>query len=410
MPRPKPFEDARCFGAGALITLVACLSTAFGVLVSPAFAQRPPADKVPALGTISGRVTCADTNSPARMATVAIELESDLEAYTQRTKDSAPIHITSVRTSLDGSFLVPKVPPGSYYIFASSPGYLSVINKVANTEEQLFHPDKKIIELYRKNVPHVSVQSNQTAQVDLLLERGSAVSGTVLFDDGSPAAGLAVKLLVKQEDKWVEFHYGFSHVFSEPRTDDRGTYRIANLPPREYLLQVDLEVGGKTYTSIAGGSTSEAEFAEDPTYSIPVYTGGLFSTRDAKPFTLGQGEERPGEDLQIPLTKLHRLTGNIVAAADGHVLNSGEVDLLTAGNSAQVAVSKLTLSNNYFNFSFVPEGDYVLRAYGEDVEYIEKGNSWRNLHPYSPSDLPIHIDGDKTGVVISLPESSTKLP
>ncbi len=317
------------------------------------------------------------------------------------------MNLTSVQTLLDGSFLVERLPPGNYFVIASAPGYLSPLDKVADTEEQLRNPDATVREKFGKAIPHVLVQGNVTSQMDVFLERGAAVSGTVRYDDGSPAAGLAVKLLVRQKEKWVPFHNGSWQDASELRTDDRGNYRIANLPAREYLLQVDLRLEGIAHTKVTRDRVFDVHYDDDPSYSIPIYTGGRFVAKDAKPFSVSLGEERTGEDLQIPLAQLHRVSGNLVAAKDEHVINSGEVELLTAGDRTHVESFSLTIRDSNFNFSFVPEGDYVLHATGEDVEWIQSGTT-RNLHGYSWADQPIHVDGDKSGVIMALPESANQ--
>jgi len=375
---------------------------------SAAAAQPGTTGKVAIYGAITGHVSCADTNAPARLAAVAVESANDLAAY-RTGKNNSTLHVTSVTTLLDGSFLIEKLPPGNYYVIASAPGYLSPLDMVADTQEQLRNPDSIEKEKYEKTIPRVSVQGNLTSQIDVLLERGAAVSGTVRYDDGSPATGLAAKLLVKQKEKWVLFHNGSWNNVSEIRTDDRGNYRIANLPAREYLLQVDLRLEGKTHSNVHPDVVFDVHYGDDPSYSIPIYTGSHFFAKDAKPFSLSQGEERTGEDLQIPLAQLHRVSGNLVAAKDGHVINSGEVELVTAADRTHVESFTLTISASTFDFSFVPEGDYVLHAMGEDVEWINSGTR-RDLHGYSPADQAIHIDGDKSGVMISLPEGAASLP
>ena len=77
-------------------------------------------------GTLTGHVYCADTNAPARMATVQLKPVKDVEA-----RSGAHPHSTSdepasgvVQTTLDGSFAIPNVVPGSYYVVVTAAGYL----------------------------------------------------------------------------------------------------------------------------------------------------------------------------------------------------------------------------------------------------------------------------------------------
>lgn len=46
--------------------------------------------------------------------------------------------------------------------------------------------------------------AGQTIREDVVLDRGASVSGTILDDDGTPASGVGIDLLVKGADgKWM---------------------------------------------------------------------------------------------------------------------------------------------------------------------------------------------------------------
>ena len=65
-----------------------------------------------------------------------------------------------------------------------------------------------------------------------------------------------------------------------------------------------------------------------------IYSGSTPRLKDAAVLALDLSEERAGEDLRIPLSKLHPITGNIVSAHDGHVINAGQVDLYHADDKS----------------------------------------------------------------------------
>lgn len=78
----------------------------------------------PGTGTVTGHVYCADTNAPARMAQVQLETVRDAEqrsAIHPQPSYNLPAG-GIVQTALDGSFVIPKVPPGSYYVVATAAG------------------------------------------------------------------------------------------------------------------------------------------------------------------------------------------------------------------------------------------------------------------------------------------------
>jgi hypothetical protein len=365
-------------------------------LAAPAAAQ---------YGTVSGHVSFSDTKAPARMATVTLELASDLEAYDAKHPAEGWIGLTSVQTSIDGSFVVNRVPPGTYYVFAAAPGYVSPLASVGASESQLRHPDKEVAEKYAKLVPQTLVQANLTSTVELRLERGAAISGRVLYGDGSPALGMVVRALVRSrdnKDKWVPFYSTFLQYQGDIRTDDRGNYRFSGLPAGEYLIEADMQMA-----VMRNESTTVANFYSGPgpdASSIAVYTGGVFFTKDAKPFSLKLGEERGGEDLDIPLSKLHTVSGVLLAARDGHVLNCCTVALARADDNAIVEQLVMKDGESAFSFTLVPEGDYILSARGQDVQYFDYGKWMQLLHAYSDAKQPLHVSGDTPDVTISMPE------
>jgi hypothetical protein len=88
-----------------------------------ALAQAPRGDQGGLTSTVSGRVYCADTNVPARMATVVLQPAEAVDAFSSGKSVSTVAE--GVQTLLDGSFFIPNVVPGTYYVIASLPGYVS---------------------------------------------------------------------------------------------------------------------------------------------------------------------------------------------------------------------------------------------------------------------------------------------
>ena len=89
---------------------------------TPVVAQQKPADEAVATTTVSGHVYCADTNAPARMASVILQPAGAIDALKPGGDNHVSSHGESVETLLDGSFTIQHVPPGTYYVIASEPG------------------------------------------------------------------------------------------------------------------------------------------------------------------------------------------------------------------------------------------------------------------------------------------------
>lgn len=160
---------------------------------------------------------------------------------------------------------------------------------------------------------------------------------------------------------------------TDTRTDDLGCYRIAGLAPRDYILQADLELQDADFGMTSGGMATTMMYR--PGVTISFFSGETARKRNAVPFKLTGGEERSGEDMTIPVSKLHNVSGELRAAPDGHLLTGGNVQLLDPEDKSVIEFMNLTRSDSRFHFAFVPEGRYILRVSGaadvtyEDVPY-----------------------------------------
>ena len=379
------------------------------LLAPAAMAQNNSAAK-PGTGTVTGHVFCVDTNAPARA--VAVQLKPVKEAKTRagahsQDNDDEPVGGV-VETALDGSFVIPNVPPGAYYVAVTAAGYLSprIHDDDDDPAPQPPAGQPPIV------IPKVDVEADQIAGVDIRIERGAAISGTVRFDDGSPATGVVVTALYKRKDKWVASSTGDYGAFAMPSslmTDDLGHYRLSGLRDREYILQatlvhVDLMPGGARGAGLSGALRN----------SLAVYSGDVMRQSDAVSFKLGPGEERTGTDIIIPLSKLHSISGVVTAASDGHPINGGHVSIEDPTDKEHVGEAEIG-SDGTFHLEGVPEGTYMLRVLGPSDKQQQKtflGDhhiavfETKTIHQYSDLEQPIKIEGDIPNLVLAVPEQT----
>jgi hypothetical protein len=374
--------------------------------------QQAPSDSG-SVSTVSGHVYYGDTNAPARMTTIMLQPADavDRERAVQGTQVAT--RAEGVQTLLDGSFLIRNVAPGDYYVLASAPGYISPLaslSRASGADRTLETEPKRRMEM---SSLRVAVRPNFSPTVNITLQRGAAVSGTVSYDDGSPASDLFVTLLVQSKGQWVSIPQSpFDTIFHSAKTDDLGSYRINGLPAGEYALEVELALRKLSYHSEGhGGGT-----ASSLSYALSIYSGGKTRSKDAVPFSLWTGEERHGEDIRIPISKLHSVQGSLEAAHDGHVLNGGNLMLLYADDKSMAGSASVTKDEDSFAFSFVPEGDYILAVnYAADNDYQEVPNpphmepptrtETHPLHTYGMAELPIHVDVDLSDVIVKVPDA-----
>lgn len=380
-------------------------------------AQQPAIRKEPT-GAVTGRVICGDTNLPARIASVTLVPVVDSTPPTPRTGNSSSSQpreaaTTIAETLLDGTFTIPDVKPGNYYVAVEKIGYLSPFAQL--TREDLNHPTQETMALMARLLTPVSVAANRTTTTEVRILKGAAISGTIRFDDGSPDAGAGVRLFHKDKSgKWAGFRIFMLGRPGNSGVDDQGHYRISGLPAGEYLVATDLQLSDivvdHLFSSSGYSSSSNSRFA------LNIYYPNSTRQRDAKPIKLDDGEEASSVDIEIPLTKLHSVTGSIVEAGTGQAVNAATVALLYPDDNSQL-VSTSVGKDDVFHLYFVPEGKYIVKVTNAREVDREEVPSPRGVFPpthivekkirdYGPAEQSIAIQTDMTGFIVAVPDKT----
>jgi len=280
----------------------------------------------------------------------------------------------------------------------------------------LSNPDPAVQKRIADAVTTVTVTADVPAHQDLRLERGAAISGHVMFDDGSPAAGWTMSVLPVQKaadgaaaapnidadiPNMSELLAKVVHV-----TDDRGAYRIAGLAAGDYVVRAVLD----TQNASAGGGLMAGGALK-----LTVMSGNVLHRQDAAVVTLTAGEERGDETLVMPLSKMHSISGLVQAKTDAHVINSGTVALVEDGGGPGAilrAQSATVQDDGTFRFDYIANGHYVLKI---KMASIEVGNGKTSslfgmdmpdsdtVRSFANAEQKVDVeDADVNGVVFSL--------
>ena len=409
--------------AAACLFFVSPSSThgqAFGVL-APGSA---PPDKSAAVGQVSGSVICGDTNQPGRFAAVQLIAEksegigkSELDVLGKRPDFAQALSVVlgtlmkgsnlSVLTGIDGTFMLNKVPPGTYYAVAQLPGYQSPLSKFSQAERM--QAGDATIKAVASIAEKVVVQANQTAHVDIRLERGGSLSGVIRYDDGSPSPGVAPTLMTLEKDgKWKDL------ATLPVTTDDRGHFRFYGLPSGKYAVRATLPTN---QPSIGLGMDSLSVHMNMGD-ALEVYSGQVMREKDLKPVEVGAGDEVDGVDVVFPISGLHSITGSVVAKADNHPIDIGWVILVDSDTKSAIRTATVDRDGT-FHLNYVPDGQYLLRVKGAaDAENAE-GNEMesdfarmmntKTAKTYGEVEQPLTLKGDALGLVLQVPEMPNKV-
>lgn len=342
-PRPRPQQPARDTSA------------------------RTPESAIPSpTGRITGRVVAGDNGRPLKRARVfvnAAELPGGRGALTD---DS-------------GAFDFTDLPAGRYTVTVSKAGFVS-----------LSYGQRRPLQA---GTPLQLADGQQLKNVDFQLPRGSVIGGRVTDEDGEPMAGVMVRAM--------RYQYAQGDRRLTPagtaQTDDRGSFRIWGLMPGDYYVNAVARValpgpggggpggrgglfggrfggpgdavaafGGANVAALLGGS------GQDQINYAPTFYPGVPSVNDAKPITLGLGQELLDVNFGMLLVPVSRLAGR-VTNPDGSPTTSGNVTLMLeglSGRGSQVGASYGSRINwdGAFSIANIPPGRYTLRARGDDTE------------------------------------------
>jgi hypothetical protein len=258
------------------------------------------------------------------------------------------------------------------------------------------------IEQWKDHLTEVTASRGRVSDISMQIERAAEISGTVTYDDASPAIGMHFQLF-RKTSKGDLTGVGLPLIDSwtlHAESDGHGRYNLTNLPAGEY--------------AVCSLMPAESEDA-----APRVCLGNTFRKRDAKSVKVEVGETATGVDIEIPLSGLHSVAGIVTAQSDGHAFARGSIRLLYADDRAPARETNIQ-EDGTFTFEYVPQDKYILQVSGAgDAQQNppatppDTSNATTNAPPevhYADKEIPLAVLEDTSSVAIALSPATPPKP
>ena len=301
---------------------------------SPGQAQRPPSSlgapdtesaqhpaseqqEVPK-ATLSGHVYARATGAPLKRARLMLR------------PAARPTDTTTATTDEQGTYEFRNVEPGSYTLQCTRNGYVRTSYGQKSPRQPsvrlTVHPGQELKDL------------------DFQLIRGGVISGRVLDEDGEPLSSVRVQALARQ------YRRGQVRLVRRggDSSDDRGEYRIFDLPPGRYFVRA-------VWRSFRN---QESSFA-------PVFYPNVLRAEDAQRIPVGEGGEAPRVDIRMQKVPTYSVSGKVLDLVTGRPVTSGGVSARSEESSMFFFGGDRIRSDGSFRLAGLVPGRYQLIAFVE---------------------------------------------
>jgi hypothetical protein len=285
--------------------------------------DRPATAAATGTASISGRMTITTTAGLAPVRRARIVLEADVFRE--------PL---STDTDTDGRYRFDKLPEGTYRISGEKAGFTPVVRdpRRAFDKPAPFH-----------------IPAGQAVTRDFAMQRGAAIEGQLLKDNGDPAINIVVSAV----------RVGFSELGRTPiavkqgRTNDLGRFRIHSLPPGDYLVDA------------APDPLEAANQIRTPGPRLPAlartYFPGGARLEDGRLVTVAAGQDLSSIDFTMTTMTVSAVGGGVFNSA-GEPHKGALARLQRVGGAVGEVRGFSSIEENTFSFQTVPPGDFWLMA------------------------------------------------
>ena len=329
-----------------------------------------------------------DPNAKPDSAAIAAAMKSAMGSMSS---------LVFTQTGIDGSYVAASVAPGDYYVFATVAGYvqpMALVQAAADAGTDLKKPIP--------GIPTVHVTADRSVSADVTLQRGGAISGKVVWDDGSPVTHAVLTAeSTRSETKPLPPEFAMLAMSGAMAgslgliSDDLGNFRLSGLAPGEYRVKATLQVK-MNFAMQAGAMNLNSMMADKP---LVIYAPSTLHKAEAKAVTVKSGDEQRDQLITINLGGMHSVSGSITSAEDHHGINSASVELTDVSDKDLVRSAGVDANGN-FTVSFVPPGTYSMEVSDAADTEPSKKKPGTGLIKFTTTDTLRSYENVKQSVIV----------
>lgn len=322
--------------------------------MSPAASQQAPprdvTDALPIAGTATIRgVVLDEAGKPMRL--VAVRVEGDPRAN------------RTVMTTDEGRFAFEGLPAGEFFLRASKPAYPEVswgAKRPGRPGARLHVKDGAVID-----------------GIELRLERGAVITGTVFDEAGRPAPN--TRVTVGRGYTAIDGSFRMTYTPNgRPMTDDRGQFRFYGLPAGDYIvgtypiftgelsarMPTDAEIREvfeRANRPMSGPGAAPTAPPKVPPVEQPhlnyarVFYPDAPSPESAAKIHVVAGETHDGADLHMTLRPMAAISGRVTNVPD-----DARMEIMLADHGRGSTLFTGVNNDRTFRFAGLPPGDYTV--------------------------------------------------
>jgi hypothetical protein len=309
------------------------------ICCAAAFAQQPAASTAPATGEApkKGKLTGSVVNSVSKEPVRRAEVSLMPVGVTGSFGPEGPPGTRRATTDQEGKYAFADVDKGRYTLTGQKSGFLR--SSYGSRSPMSMGTQIELSE----------GQSLGDLKIELIPQ--GVISGRVVDEENEPLQNVQVMLMRRQFQRGTKTMMPFGNA----QTNDRGEFRILNVPPGQVILQI-------SPARMMGAPTGTTDAAPNTAY-VPTFYPGVTNMEQATRIDVSPGAELSGFEIKLQKAKVVKVRGKVLdpqgQPAKNYFVNLMPKDSMFFGPFGPQFTRS---AEGGFELQAVQPGDYILHV------------------------------------------------